>query len=94
MYNTIEITDDGEKALLYYENRISNTIKQEILEFFKQEKIKIREQSELTADVDINESQEYVADLKIKERAETILEIKLAVPTRALADHICDNSEK
>ena len=41
--------------------------------------------------MDINESQEYVADLKIKERAETILEIKLAVPTRALADHICDN---
>ena len=38
-----QITDDGEKALLYYENRISNTIKQEILEFFKQEKIKIRE---------------------------------------------------
>ena len=86
-----QITDDGEKALLYYENRISNIIKQEILEFFKQEKIKIREQSELTADVDSNESQEYVADLKIKERAETILEIKLAVPTRALADHICDN---
>ena len=33
-----QITNQGEEALSYFENRISNTIKQEIREYFKKEK--------------------------------------------------------
>ncbi len=85
-----KITDSGEEALLYFENRISNSIKQEILDYFKKEKINIKEESEVTADRYYNNSNEFTVDLKINERAETLLEIKFSVPTTAMADKICD----
>ena len=41
-----QITNLGEEALLYFENRISNTIKQEIRDYFKEEKINIKRGSD------------------------------------------------
>lgn len=86
-----KITNLGEEALLYFENRISNSIKQEILDYFKQEKIKLKKESEITADYYFNENDEYTVDLKITERHDTLLELKASVPTRGLAVMICDS---
>ena len=53
-----KITNLGEEALLYFENRISISIKQEILDYFKQEKINLKNESEIYADYFYNENQE------------------------------------
>lgn len=85
-----KITNKGEEALLFFENRISNSIKQEILDYFKQEKIKLKEESEITADYYYNENQEYTVECVIRERQDTLVDLKMSVPTKGLASSICD----
>ena len=84
------ITDSGEEALYYFENRISKSIKQEILEFFEQEKIKLKNENETYADYYGNESGDYTVECYIKDRRETLVDLKMTVPTKNLALSICD----
>ena len=87
-----QITNQGEEALLYFENRISNNIKQEIRDYFKKEKINLKNESEIIADYSLNkETNEYTVECAIKERRETLINIKMTVPTKELARSICDN---
>ena len=89
--NHYKITNLGEEALLYFENRISNSIKQEILDYFKQEKINLKNESEIYADFFYNENQEYTVECVIKERRDTLIDLKLNVTSKTLARSICDN---
>ena len=84
-------TNLGEEALLYFENRISISIKQENLDYFKQEKINLKNESEIYADYFYNENQEYTVECVIKERRDTLIDLKLNVTSKALARSICDN---
>lgn len=86
-----QITNLGEEALLYFENRISNTIKQEIRDYFKQEKINLKKESEITADYTRTENGEYTVTCAINERRDALLEVKMNVPTKEMARTICDN---
>ena len=62
-----KITNLGEEALLYFENRISNNIKQEIRDYFKKEKINLKNESEIFADY-TSKNNEYVVKCAIRER--------------------------
>lgn len=86
-----QITSEGEEALFYFENRIPNTIKQEILEYFKSIKKQLKNESEIYADYKINESGEYTVMCIIKERKDTILDLEMVVPTKEMAVQMCDN---
>ena len=86
-----QITTLGEEALLYFENRISNTIKQEIRDYFKEEKLNLKKESEIFADFNKTDNGEYTVECAIKERRETLVDIKINVPTKELARTICDN---
>ena len=86
-----KITNLGEEALLYFENRLSNSIKQEILDYFKAEKINLKNESEIYADYYYNENQEYTVECVIKERRDTLIDLKLNVTSKTLARSICDN---
>ena len=65
--------------------------KQEILDYFKQEKINLKNESEIYADYFYNENQEYTVECVIKERRDTLIDLKLNVTSKALARSICDN---
>lgn len=86
-----QITNLGEDALLYFENRISNSIKQEIRDYFKEEKINLKKESEIYADFKSLGNNEYSVECAIKERRETLVDIKMTVPSKELARSICDN---
>ena len=86
-----KITNFGEEALFYFENRLPNPIKQDILEYFKQKKISLKIESSIYANYYANDNQEYTVECFIKERKETLLDLKFNVPTRKLAISICDN---
>ena len=86
-----KITNLGEEALLYFENRLSNSIKQEILDYFKAEKINLKNESEIYADFYYNDNQEYTVECVIKERRDTLIDLKLNVTSKTLARSICDN---
>ena len=86
-----KITNLGEEALFYFENRLPNPIKQEILEYFKEERINLKNESEIYADYYPNDNQEYTVECIIKERKDTLLDLKFNVPTREMAISISNN---
>lgn len=94
--NHYRITSYGEEAISYFENRIPNSIKQDILDYFKQEKITLKNRSEIYADYYPNSThQEYIVECVIKERKETLVNIKLTVPDETIAKKACKKwSEK
>ncbi|MBO4864084.1 MAG: DUF4364 family protein [Eubacterium sp.] len=86
-----QITNQGEEALSYFEKRISNTIKQEIREYFKKEKINLKNESEIFSDYTLNDHNEYTVECAIREKRENLVDIKMNVPDKELARLICDN---
>lgn len=86
-----KITDKGEEALSLFENRIPYAIKQDILEYFDNQKINLKNESEIYSDYSKNEMNEYTVTCIIKDRRETLVDLKFNVPTKADAIAICDN---
>lgn len=86
-----KITDKGEEALSLFEHKIPYAIKQDILEYFDNQKINLKNESEIYSDYFLNESNEYTVTCIIKDRKETLVDLKFNVPTKANAITICDN---
>lgn len=88
------ITNSGEEALSFFENRLPYAIKQDILEYLKAEKINVKNESEIYADYFFNDSNWYTVQCVIKDRKETLLDLKFDVPTKSSAETICNNWRK
>uniref|UniRef100_UPI003FEF6F85 DUF4364 family protein n=2 Tax=Coprococcus sp. TaxID=2049024 RepID=UPI003FEF6F85 len=86
-----KITDKGEEALSMFENRIPYAIKQDILDYFDNQKINLKNESEIYADYSLNDYGEYSVKCIIKDRKETLVDLKFNVPTKTHAIAICDN---
>ena len=72
-------------------NKIPYAIKQDILNYFDNQKINLKNESEIYADYSLNEFGEYSVSCIIKDRKETLIDLKFNVPTKAHAITICDN---
>ncbi len=86
-----KISNSGEEALSYFENRLPYTIKQDILEYLKAERINVKNESEIYADYFYNDSNWYTVQCIIKDRKETLMDLKFDVPTKSQAETICNN---
>ena len=86
-----KITDSGEEALSYFENRLPYAIKQDILDYLKSEKINVKNESEIYADYYYNDSNWYTVQCIIKDRKEVLMDLKFDVPTKSQAETICNN---
>lgn len=83
-------TEEGREALALFENMLPYAIKQDILKYFDQEKINLRNEVEILADYYPAEKGEFTVACTIKERSDTLLDIKMNVPSREQAISICD----
>jgi len=86
-----KITDSGEEALSYFENHLSLEIKQEILDYLTQEKISVKNESEIYADYYYKDANWYTVECVIKDRKETLMDLKFDVPGKSQAETICNN---
>lgn len=89
-HSLYEITEQGKEAIELFEFKISDAIKMDILNYLKEQKIELRNESAISSDY-YPSNNEYIAQCSIKERNQTLLEIKLTVPTQEQAIHICDS---
>lgn len=89
-HSLYEITEQGKEAIELFEFKISDPIKLDILNYLKEQKIELRNESLISSDY-YPSNNEYIAQCSIKERNQTLLEIKIAVPTQEQAIHICDS---
>ena len=85
------MTKDGEQTLHFFSNDISQSIKQEIDEYFKENEITLRNEVSILADYYKSTSGEYEAHLVAKDKGITLIDLTLSVPVEETAAAICDN---
>lgn len=90
----LTITEEGKDSLGYFEGRISDAIKKEILDYFKEKSLELKNEVSVVSNYYKAVNGEYEAVLSAKDGAVTLVEIKLSVPTTQIASSICDNWNK
>jgi hypothetical protein len=84
----------GKEAIDMFEDRISDPIKKDILDYFEKNKYTLRNEVEVTADYFPSKKDEYYVNCKIKEKGNDLLELKLNVMSKEQAIAICDDWHK
>lgn len=90
----LTITLEGKDSLRYFEGRINDTIKKEILDYFKENSMELRNEVSVVSNYYKTVDGEYEAVMNVKDGNSTLVEIKLSVPTPQIASAICDNWNK
>ena len=90
----LSITEEGRETLHFFENRISDTIKAEIHQYFLENEFDLRDEVSVLGDYYKSTSGDYEAHLIAKERDINLIELTLSVPTKEAAAAICDNWQK
>ncbi|MFI3213763.1 MAG: DUF4364 family protein [Eubacteriales bacterium] len=85
------INEEGKNTLSFFNNRISDAIKNEISTFFKENKMELRNEVSIITDYYKSVTGEYEADLFVKEKETTLIHLTLSVPTEEIAATICDH---
>ncbi len=90
----LSITPDGLETLTFFENRISDAIKEDINIFFRENEYTLRNEVSVLGDYYKSTSGEYDAHLIVKERGVNLVDLTMSVPTEEIAASICDNWQK
>lgn len=85
------LTKDGNQTLHFFSNDISNSIKQEIDDYFRANEITLRNEVSILADYYKATSGEYEAHLVAKDKGINLIDITISVPVEETAISICDN---
>lgn len=87
----LAITEDGKETLNFFQNRISDAIKNDINDYFRENEFSLRNEVSVLGDYYKSTSGEYEAHLVAKDRGIKLVDITLSVPTEEIAASICDN---
>ena len=87
----LQITDEGRDTLHYFENRISDAIKSDIIDYFKNHKLELRNESSIQGNFYKLVNGEFEAQLVAKDKDVDLVNIRISVPTQELAASICAN---
>ncbi len=85
------LTKDGTQTLHFFSNDISNSIKQEIDDYFRANEITLRNEVSILSDYYKATSGEYEAHLVAKDKGINLIDITISVPVEETAISICDN---
>lgn len=88
------LTDNGRQTLKYFERDISDAIRRDIEEYFRKNKLQMRNDNAVTADYFRNGAGEFTASLQVKEKETVLVKVELTVPLERQAIALCDNWKK
>ena len=83
------ITEEGMNTLSYFQNRISDAIKNDVMEYLRENEMELRNEVSILSDYYKSTAGEYEAHLWAKDRDTELVSIKLTVPTEEIAASIC-----
>lgn len=86
----LTITGEGRSTLRFFENRISDGIKQDINSYLQDKEYALRNEVSILGDYYKSTSGEFEARLVAEDRGIRLVELTLSVPTEELASSICD----
>lgn len=89
-----EITSSGNTTLEYFENRIPESTKEEILNHLKKNKFQIKSDVEIIAEYIPEKDGDYLVHCKAKENKKTLLEVKISTIDKEYAIKMCDKWKK
>lgn len=85
------LTESGEEALYYFQNRISKSIRDEIDTYISENKMKLRDDVSVLADYYKNTANEYSVRCIVKEKYSNPIELTITVPDEVQAKIVCRN---
>ena len=85
------ITDSGEEALRYFQNRISRSIRDEIDQYLKENKMQLRDEVSVIADYYKNTADEYSVRCVVREKYSNPIDLTITVPDEVQAKIACRN---
>ena len=90
----LTLSPEGKETLNFFSNRISDAIKEDINQYFRENEYSLREEVSVLGDYYKSTSGEYEAHLIAKEQDINLIELTLSVPTKEIAETVCDNWQK
>lgn len=90
----LSITAEGKETLHFFENRIGEPIRKDIADYFREKEFDLRNEVSVLADYYKSTSGEFEARLVAKERGISLVDLTLSVPTKEMAETICDKWQK
>lgn len=85
------ISEDGEKILNYFINRVPFTVKEKIQNMIESNIDKIKQEIQITADYIPEKENEYIVECKVNENGTNLIELRINVPTKSQAKIICEH---
>ncbi len=84
-----EITREGEETLSFFENKISPAIIEDMDEFLKENKVRLRNEVGVNAEYYRSENQEYIVHCEVREGKSILIELNISVPDKEQAESMC-----
>ena len=85
------LTEAGEEALHYFQNRISRPIRDDIDQYLQENKMQLRDEVSVLADYYKNTAEEYSVRCLVKEKYSNPIELTVTVLDEAQARIVCRN---
>lgn len=85
------ITEEGQKTLRFFSDKISSGIKKDISDYFREHNFELREETSVYADYFKSSGNGYQVRCQIRNLEDTVLDLTLHVRNREQAQAICDN---
>lgn len=90
----LSITTEGRDTLKYFQNRISDAIKEDVRNFIAENKLQLKNDYSITSNYYKSVNGEYEAQLMAKEKDVLLMDLRISVPTKELAEDVCLNWKK
>lgn len=90
----LKITSDGRDTIRYFENRISDAIKDDIYQFYKENRMELKNEVSIQSDYYKSVTGEYEATLSAHDKNIELVSLKISVPTQSMAEDVCANWQK
>lgn len=88
------ITDSGRQTISFFENRIPDNIKSDIIEYLNDNSIQMRNHTSVSADFYKTVNGEYEINFGVKDKGNDLISLKISVPTQEAAEKMCRSWEK
>ncbi|MCQ2609796.1 MAG: DUF4364 family protein [Lachnospiraceae bacterium] len=92
-----KLTSEGQSTIEYFENDLSDKVKEDIISYIEKNKIKFKKESSTMADFSETLNGNYKVRLEIEESKESVFGIDMVMPDAELAQKIVErwkNEEK
>ena len=88
------ITPAGQETLSYFPDKISPAIKTDVLSYFAENRMELKQEISIIADYYKTTSQEFAARCQIREKDRPLIDLTIAVKTKEQAEAVCSNRQK